>query len=172
VDFSKIGVSSRAGDNTGESWSQLGDPMRWGSDGSVVVPAQLGTFTSQQLVRVQCSDAYARNWQLVGTLTATELWAISEADLQMYLQVQLSAGQASLVQNFNLRALVDLAAPWYVDGGDGVREVKSWVIAGGIIGHALAARLVVRTLNAVHIETTHTVGVTALVSPYAAGFPL
>lgn len=169
MDLSKVAVDSRASDTEGRSWSRLGDPMRWGSDSTVRVPAQLGTFASQQLIRVQCADNYARNWQIVGNVSAnTEIWSISEADLQIVLEVALNAGQATLLQYFNLRALIDLAAPWYVDGGFGsLNLTKAWAIAGGLVGHALQARVLVRALNATHIETTHTIGITAVASPYA-----
>lgn len=168
-DWGRVAVDSRANDTTGRSWSRLGDPTRWGSDGSIRVPPQLGTFPSQQLIRVQCADNYARNFQIAGNVTAnTEIWSISEADLQIMLEVSLNAGQAMLLQYFNLRALIDLAAPWYIDGGFGTLTLsKAWVISGGLIGHALQARVLVRALNATHIELAHTVSVTAVASPYA-----
>lgn len=150
--------------------------MRWGSDGSVAVPLALGQFASQQLIRVDCVDLYTRNWQVIGNVAATnQFWNVSAANLTLGLEVSMGGGQANLVQVFDLRAITDALAPWYVNlAGDADDDVvvKPFVISCAVLGKQFGARVVCNALNAVILEDPQTVRATVVTSPYAAGFGL
>lgn len=172
------GVVSRAADTAGETWTALGDANRWGSDGSVDVPLQLGSFTTGQLLRVQTVDPYSRNFAIIGNVDASkQFWNVSDFNLRLGLEVTQGVGQAALVQTFNLRAITDVDAPWYWvtdpdDVDDDGRIVKPFVINCAVLARALSARVVVLQQNAVGLEDPQTVRVTAMLSPFAAGFPI
>jgi len=166
------GVHSRAADPAGVSQTPLGDATLWGNNSRVRIPLDaLGQFATQQLVRVQTVDQYSRNWHILGNVVAEqEFWDASDTNVTIALEVTMGVGYATVLQQFNLRALVALADPWYLDGQNGNRVVKSWVISGGLIGRALSARVVINTLIAPVLEDDQFVDVSALISPFAAGF--
>jgi hypothetical protein len=169
------GILSRAADQVGAKWTGLGDPNRWGSDGSVRVPLALGQVGTEQLIRVQCIDPYSRNWQVIGNVAASvQLWNVSAANLSIGLEVVMGVGQSSVKHVFDLRAITDLAAPWYiVPNADSIVDAdvitKPFVIAGGLVGTSIAARVVIVQAGVVVLEDPQTVRVVASTSPYSAG---
>jgi hypothetical protein len=111
-------------------------------------------------------DPYARTWQLIGTVTApAAVWALDAASWTAALEVLMGTGQVTVFHRFDLRALIALAAPWYVTDG----LTKPWAIGGGLIGRALSAR-VVHALNGAETLTGPTpIRTNALITPLAAG---
>lgn len=172
------GVVSRAADTAGETWTALGDSNRWGSDGSVDVPLVLGVYSTGQLMRVQTVDPYSRNWAIVGNVDASKLfWRSSGFNLTLGLEVTMGVGQSALLQTFDLRAVTDADLPWYVQPDyaslqDDDRIVRPFVINCAVLGRAISARLVIEHRYAVVISDAQTVRITALLAPFAAGFPI
>jgi hypothetical protein len=179
-DWGRVSVESRAADTSGEQGTSLGDATRWGGQDTFNVLSGIGTYASQQLVRVDTEDLYSRNWQIIGNVSAPQdFWDAVDAsptDITIGLEVTMGVGQATVVQTFNLNALIALAADWYVDGassgvvdGDAVPYiVKAWAISGGLIGKAISARIVV-TEAIGGLEDDTPVTVVALLAPLANG---
>jgi hypothetical protein len=188
VDWGPIEVRSRAGDNTGEGHTALGDPTRWGSTVDTVVATNVVPVFSHQVVRVQAADAYPRNWQMTGTLDiSSEMYGSLTTDLQWtaYLEILQGQGQAQVLQWVNLRALMDLAVTpslvatgesWYVPAGGsaGPRVTVPWVLPGGLVANVLNVRAVYQISGEgeAPISIPQTLSLTALVSCFAAGHKL
>lgn len=174
IDWEKYAnVISRA---TGTVRSLLGSADAWGQTVQVALPLATGVFAAEQVIRAEAVDAYSRNWMAIGNIAAAqEVWdAINSTptpNIVASLEMTMGVGKARVVQSFNLGALVALAAPWYVDGANGDQVVKAFAISGGIVGRTLNARVVFNQA-VLAIEDPHTVDVTVLVAPLAAGFPL
>jgi hypothetical protein len=168
-----LGVLSRAFDGLGRSHTPLGDPARWGAHVESLLTGGTGTFVlpAQQLCRAETVDPYARVWLLTGTMTATaEAWAQDDATWIAGLEVTAGIGQNTLVQTFNLRALVALAAPYYVDAVAGDAVTKAWCISGAVYGKAVNVRAVHKLVNSELVASP--VGVSCNLAAVAAGYPL
>jgi hypothetical protein len=173
VDWGRVGVSGRAGDNTGASDTTLGDATRWGSQERFQVGESVGFVASPQLVRVQTEDPYARNWQLLGNVNApVAFWELSNGQWTLGLEITMGVGQGAIIQTVKLRPLIDLCADWYIDagdGGDGGYLSKSWVMCGGVMGRAISVRVVSRMQDTAFGEQKFPVTVSAMLSPYSVG---
>jgi hypothetical protein len=163
VDWNRyLDVESRA---TSQDFTPLGDPARWGGESEAIVLPD-GVFASNQLIRTQCFDPYARTWQLLGTLRApAAAWALDAASWVAALEVTMGTGQVTVLHQFNLRALVALAAPFYVTDG----LTKPWAIGGGLIGRAISARVIHTMTGAETLTGPTPIAATALITPLAAG---
>jgi hypothetical protein len=176
VDWVKYaaGILSRANDTVGTSWSPIGDPTRWGSRDDVTLPVvgegSVASIATQQLVRVQAIDKYSRNFQIIGNIALPQaVWDLDDAALKIGLQVTMGVGQDMMLQTFNVRALIALCAPFYIDGGAGAGQVvKAFAVSGGVVGNTINAQ-VVFTLAATLGAPTGA-GAELQLSPFSAGF--
>jgi hypothetical protein len=146
-----LAVTSRASDPGGANRSPVGDATRWGGESRVHMNAVQGgglTRANQpQIVRADSNDLFARNWQLIGTVDASNLlWDADPDDIlwQAAIQIYMGAGQVTLVHQLDLKELCQLAlnSGVYVvqrNGpfGDAGRQIRSWVMTGGIVGKAV-----------------------------------
>lgn len=165
-DWGRFEVKSRAMGNT--ATTALGDGTRWGSQvaGTIVAP---GPTSFGQTIWVQTHDPYTRNWQIVGTVTASSLaWVLPLADFIIWLEVTMGVGQALVVHQFDIRALINLAAPWYTERADNFQIVKPFVISGGLIGRQISARFVFNIPGLIP-PANLPVKCAAMISPFAAG---
>jgi len=153
-----------------ERQTALGDPMRWG--GRVNVTCNLiGQFAATEaIVRAQCKDPYGRQWALCGNLEAdAALWDATNDEWAAFLDVILGVGQMKLAQSFDLRALVNLASPWYGVRRNGTRLIKPWFIDGGLVGAAIDANPRYILVDPPIVGTTTVVGCEAMLAPRMAG---
>lgn len=148
--------------------SLLGDGTRWGSNEAITL--RTGDPTpSGQGIWVNTQDPYSRNWQIAGTVRAPSLaWVLPAADFTIGLKVTMGVGQATQVVVFDIRALIDLADPWYQPYSENLQEIKAFVIAGGIIGRAINAQMIFQVPG---LTPPSNLAVACImgISPYAAG---
>lgn len=169
-----LGVDSRAADGLGRHFTPLGDPSRWGGNDTSVLPSGLYSGAGievggQQLIRVQTQDPYARAWMISGTVYASDyMWSRDADKWQIALELTMGAGQATVIQRFDLRSLISLAAPWYLPT-DNLNLNRPFVICGGIYGRAVSARAVHILKNGVKVIDPEPVTTNALIAPIAAG---
>lgn len=168
-------VRSRAQDSTGQSHTPLGDPTKWGGTDLAELfdpaPDPTRTFAGQQFLRVQALDTYSRSWALVGTLQVVQaMWAVPAADWTATLEVTQGVGQATIVQQLDLRLLTTIGLavyrPQIIPVGAGNLEVRSFAAIGALIGQQLAMRIIHTVIAGSVIKDTTT---TVLVTPFAAG---
>jgi hypothetical protein len=164
VDWARyLDVESRA---TSQDHTALGDPVRWGGQETTIVNP-VGTFPSQQLVRVQTRDPYTRSWQMLGTLSAAlDVWAADAASWKAGLEIAMGVGQTTVYHTIDLRALVALAAPFYISPDGGI--TRPWFMSGGLLGRAISVRIV-HTLNTETFAAPREITVAAMVTAFAAG---
>lgn len=105
----------------------LGDPTRWGAQTTQrtqLIPIDDQLLQSEQVIQVACSDRYARNWTLAGTIDAPEaFWATPPAagpvtyvgGWEAFLRVTPGEGQVSITQVVKLRPLIELQSEFYAD---------------------------------------------------------
>lgn len=183
--WQNLDVESRASSGTGERYTGLGDPTRWGASDQVVVSAYDVDVRMGQLIRVQADDPYPRNWQMLGTLTINEeMFTSPAADYGWlaYLDVTMGTGQTMVQHRINMRALLDLAvtpglystnSSWYAPIADGVTAVCPWILPGGLTARTIAVQMGFRAPSGdSQITLPVTVGAAALVSPFAVGHKL
>jgi len=172
VDWDRyIGVRSRAVDGTGETHTPLGDPTRWGAAYEVLVPPNpLTELKSQQIIRAQCTDAYARSWLMCGTLQASTLMWNAPDNWDAFLDVSFGVGQAVVDHRFDLKALCALALDSlvYVTVVNGNIQTRPWVISGGIFGQQVSARVAL-TLRGFDEANPQRVITTMAMAPLNAG---
>jgi hypothetical protein len=120
----------------------LGDPTMLGGHQEIAATA-VGLFESKQIIRVQCKDPYGRQWSFAGNLIVEPLlWTSTNDEWRAFLEVTQGTGQFTQSQLFDLRALVNLASPWYGTPLVGGRISKPWFIDGGVIGASVNARVI------------------------------
>jgi len=156
----------------------------WGASDSHDVTINNTVVTSEQLVRVQAADNYARNWQLIGTLSADPaVWSSVTANGQWFalLQLTMGVGHTTLIHRVNLRALIDLAvspvlAPtfneWYVPVPEGKNVSYPWILPGGVLCNSLSAQiLILPRLDAEAPDFTlpQRFSMSAMIAPFSAG---
>lgn len=161
-DWNRYAVRSRA-NYTGPPQRAVGSPLRWGGRSELVatVPANsIRVFETQQFMRVQAADTYARSWSLCGTLRASSalftVFANSDPLIGpgwwASLVVTQGAGQATVTQRIDLRALTTLTnAAGYrtIYDGDvnaggatvGGFEERPFRLVGSLLGNALSFRV-------------------------------
>ena len=114
-------------------------------------------------------DPYARNWQIVGTVTASSLaWILPAADFKIWLAVTMGVGQYTVRSFFDVRALITAFDPWYEEQADNFQIVKSFAITGGLLGHSINAQMFFQ-IPALIPPANLPVKFSTLISPYAAG---
>lgn len=169
-DLRYLDWESRAGDGMARNETPSGNPLRWGGQVSQAIDVNPDTFVevqSSQLLRTQPHDNYARHWAIVGNLEASEAsWALPHSSWNAYLQITQGAGQNVLIQRFDLRTLVELAAPVYQVLQSGTRQNKAFAISGGIVGVAINA-IVVVVISVIFADTINT---SAQIGPLASGW--
>ena len=133
----------------------LGTPLRWGASVAMPVSSDAGIFfqESPQIIQVDCADPYPRAWTVLGSIQAdSDLWAYGQGafinSYQPMLEVTMGVGQARVVHNFNLRAIIDADAPFYFQGqggasffGSGRQLSKPFLIPGAVVGQSISMRV-------------------------------
>ena len=116
----------------------IGDPTRWGGrvEQAINVPA-LGsaTFQTSQSIRVQCTDNYARLWQLFGTLAAdADMWqAFGKTSLwrSALLLISFGAGQNTIEVAYDIATGVAQLCGAYPFAGPGTPfQGRTTVVVG------------------------------------------
>ena len=154
--------------NTDPIKTPLGDPTRWGAAENIHVVGPNPAATSQFL-QVQTIDPYSRSWQIIGTVGAfQECWDLAAASFKLTMELTMGVGQGTLVHLFDIRAAINNAAAWYVTQNSNNKIVKPFILAGGIIGRNLNARMVVQ-FPGLGAAVAFDVSVAALITPLAAG---
>ena len=169
-DWDRVIVKSRA---QGGATSPLGDPLRWGAmDQRVIAPPVLPVEVTEtgQIIRVQALDGYPRNWSFAGNLTLpATTWAAPVPDFGVVMEVTQGTGQATVVQEINLRLLTTIGLSVYQPQNPGLGlETRSFAGIGAIIGNAIGVRLRYGAVLGVP-GLPATVSTTIILTPYAAG---
>jgi hypothetical protein len=182
-DFGRVlNVHSRADQRDGSTFTEHGDPVRWGSTAevSLTLADENRPVYSEQIVRVDRKNAYPCNWQMVGELVVPAAWADSPTtSLQWFalLEIIMGTGQTVVTQNVNLRALIDLAVPpallatgqsWYTPRGVGGSVGFPWVMPGGLVGKSIQVRAIFLVAPEFGLAPAN-VRISAEVSPFNAG---
>lgn len=175
---------SRAGDASEHSHTALGDPSRWGARVPLTLQATAGNLvTSPQVIRVNAKDAgYSRAWSVVGNIEASqELWGLLPSGAgpgawAVALEVTSGVGQNTMVQLFNLLAIVAADLPFYFDAplvpsfapftGNLIRP---FVIPGAIVGYAVSMRVTVATLTPGPLSAVQDVVTSINIGPFNPG---
>jgi hypothetical protein len=168
--------SGRGYDPMGRHNVPSGDPTRWGYRVSQHFHSDSESFTgvleSDQLIRTQTQDVYPRPWMLVGSIIATnEMWALDAATWKAYLEITQGAGQAQFRHFVDLRALVTLAAPFYVPVPEGDRFGRPFFInPGAVIGSNVFVRVIQALVASAVVDST--IDTAVVTTPIAAGWGL
>lgn len=167
--------SGRAVDPMGLRGVPSGDSKQWGGvvNQHFVNAAGTGVLEDDaQLIRVQTADQYPRPWMIAGNLeTDNATFALDNAKWKCFLEVTQGAGNASLRQLIDLRALVALAAPFYGPVVMGARFSRPWFVnPGALVANNMFARVIQVFIDSTVVDTIITT--TAVCTPIAAGWGL
>lgn len=166
---------SRAVDPMGLRGVPSGDSKQWGGVVSQHFKNAAGTGVLQdmaQLIRVCTEDLYPRPWMIVGNLEAdNNVFALDANTWKVFLEVTQGAGNASLRQLIDIRALIALAAPFYGPVVNGTRFSKPWFVnTGALVAQNMFARVIQVFIDSPVTDTI--VNTTAVCCPVAAGWGL
>ena len=157
--------------NTNPIKTPLGDPTRWGANGEFRWTGNNPVYVDQA-IQVQTLDPYSRNWMLIGNIGVPSLiWTLDDSTFRVDLEVTMGVGQATITQIFNLRAFIDNASAWYRRQSFNYltadMNIRPFVLAGGLIGRNINARLKVQYSALGSATLIMQYGM--LISPLAAG---
>jgi len=127
-----------------------------------------GLNRSDTLIRAQCKNPYPRAWQLAGTLDASNVaWATAPGSWDQALEISMGVGQSTIVHRLSVRNLcaLALASTAYLGISNGPREVRPFIVSGGIT----AAALSVRVLTGYTGIVPETFTTNLILTPIAAG---
>lgn len=170
-------------------YKPVGDPTRWGAQIVQLIPAPAtdaqAIYQSEQFISAHTNDPYPRPWSLIGTLSAPNFMyslpdpAVGVApqidEWSATLSLTLGTGQAQIVHNLNLRAIIDADSPFYRNSNAAEEmfatlgfRVAPFIVPGAIVANAISIR-VIHTISFSAPATAFPLTTTVLLTPLAAG---
>jgi len=181
----------RYGARPPNAFEKVGDPTRWGGRDQVVVANNALEESTAQIIQIATRDPYARNWSLLGVLSAPATF-FAEPQSSAVLLVTMGVGQVQIVHKIQIWAGVGLAAGslcFDQDAANGgvffngdtyllpnvagtpiTYQDMCFAIVGGLVGQTVSARARYVLAGAGPMpDFPALVFLTLIVNPYAAG---
>lgn len=188
-EWERVRVVSRATDQS--HITKAGDPTLWGKEVRTNLtnnPAAGMQIVSEQFVRVQSADAYARIWSITGTLRMLQASWIAPNQTQVVvgapppnvfgvaLEIRHGAGQNTLVHFADLRALTTIGLQVYFPYVDVARtpafalqETRAFALYSQIVATAISMRVIYSLGQGVILGANPYADVSINVAPLAPG---
>lgn len=175
----------------------VGNPTLWGNQVFVPMPAAalFTTLQTPQFIQLATSDAYARSWSVLGTLTLPiATWQYTEltpfGGLQVELLITMGVGLARITHSIMLlfpghfgpsagpvspAGGLCLSQNWFYGGpynpiSEALGEdTRPFAIVGGLVGQSIAIRANYLNYGAATPGLPATSRLNVIITPYAAG---